>query len=195
MSAAPITVYTNARAGPLVDNIRQVLAALPGYTSEVEVESQAKVLSSRLVSLSYPMHTDLVLTAAQHALRKMEGERAIIELVDAAVPILTPFADQSWSVWDRGMFVDAYAPSERRKALNAVAEARRALAADPEDPLLESDLEVALLALGRLSDEVRAVKDEESMVTAGFVGERAPLVASSSEFLPVLVHLHADCLI
>lgn len=52
MSAAPITVYTNTRAGPLADNIRQTLAALRGYSSQAEIEGQAKILASRLVSFS-----------------------------------------------------------------------------------------------------------------------------------------------
>lgn len=52
MSAAPTAVYTNARAGPLANNIRRALAALPGYSSQAEMEAQAKVLVSRLVSSS-----------------------------------------------------------------------------------------------------------------------------------------------
>lgn len=49
MSAVPAASYTNARAGPLATNICQVLAALPGYMLQVEMESQAKVLVSHLV--------------------------------------------------------------------------------------------------------------------------------------------------
>lgn len=105
----------------------------------------------------------------------MEGAHAILEFVDAAVPVLAPFAGQSWSAWDRGVFADAYAPSERRKALDAVAEARRALAADPEDPVLESDLEVALLALVQVSDGACEVKAEEPVVASGS-GAGGPLV-------------------
>lgn len=90
----------------------------------------------------------------------MEGGRAIADFVDEAVTILSPFASESWAAWDRGVFVDAYAPSARRRALDAVVEARRALAADPDDVVLESDLEVALLSLEQVEKEARQVKEE-----------------------------------
>lgn len=89
------------------------------------------------------------------------------EFVDAAVTMLAPFANDSWATWDRGVFVDAYSPSARRKALDAVVEARQALAADPDDVLLESDLEVALLHLEQVENEARRVKEETPAVASG----------------------------
>lgn len=194
--------YTNARAGPLADNIRQVLAALSGYTLPAEMESQAKVLSSRLVSSLRRGCPRLVLTLVQHTLWKMEGERAVIEFVDATVPLLAPFASQSWSGWDRGMFLDAYAPSACCKALDAVADARRALAADPEDAVLESDLEVALLALGQVTGGACEVKEESVVASGSGVGGVTTQAVSHSshagEFLSLFPRIdvrHFSCLL
>lgn len=120
------------------------------------------------------------MTFKQHTLRKMEGERATIEFVDAAVPLLAPFTSQAWSDWDRGMFVDAYALSTRRKALDAVANACRALAADPKDAVLESDLKMALLTLGQVTGGTCKVKEEQEVASGSRVGEGAMQVMSRS---------------
>lgn len=92
----------------------------------------------------------------------MAGAAAITSFVDAVIPRLAPFADASWASWDHGIFVDAYAPSPRRLALDKVAAARRAAEDAPGDDLLQLELELALVEVERLDGDASATKVEDS---------------------------------